>query len=79
MATELLMGMLAKLPVLPPPTVTLLNEITVVAVASEEVSNVPVPLIFSRPVIGAACALAKPKRDAAVIARNAFNDVIFFR
>ena len=70
MTTEVPTAMLLKSPVFPPPAVTSVNAVTVVALPNDFLSKVAVPLMFSRPLIWLACALPNPTRQAAVAAKS---------
>jgi hypothetical protein len=68
-------AMAAKSPLLPPCTVTLLKELTLVAVFSDFVSKVAVPAMFNMPVIGTAWTKPAVSTTAAIV-KSVFDNFI---
>jgi hypothetical protein len=68
-------AMAAKSPLLPPCTVTLLKDLTLVAVFSDFVSKVAVPAMFTMPVIGTAWTTPAVSTTAAIV-RSVFDNFI---
>lgn len=68
-------AMAAKSPLLPPCTVTLLKELTLVAVISDFVSKLAVPAMFNMPVIGTAWTKPAVSTTAAIV-KSLFDNFI---